>query len=87
MMTRAVDENLGFPMPASLAEMHRQMGKGDPPLLTVLPGSVAVPGDTHVGKKLLMFFATLILAGALIPHGCSITADPQAVRAAGAGNG
>lgn len=23
MMTRAVDEDLGFPMPASLAEMHR----------------------------------------------------------------
>jgi len=66
MMTRAVDEDLGFPMPASLAEMHRQMGKSNPRLLTVLPGSVAVPGDTQVGEKLLMFFAALILAGALI---------------------
>jgi hypothetical protein len=45
MMTRAVDENLGFPMPASLAEMHRQVGKSNPRLLTVF-----CPGR-HAGRR------------------------------------
>lgn len=66
MMTRAVDENLAFPMPGSLEKMHQHMGKSDPHVLTVLPGSVAIPDERNVGKKLVMFFAALIAAGAMI---------------------
>lgn len=65
-ITRAVDENLAFPMPTSLEAMHRHMGKSDPHVLTVLPGSIAAPGEKNVGEKLVMFFAALLVAGALI---------------------
>lgn len=66
LLTRAVDENLAFPMPISLDAMHRQMGKSDPQVLVVLPGSVAVPPETDVNMKLALFFGALVVAGALI---------------------
>ena len=66
MMTRTVDENLAFPMPASLEEMHRHMGQSDPHLLTVLPGSVAAPQEGNVSMKLALFFGVLVVTGALI---------------------
>lgn len=66
MLTRAVDENLAFPMPTSLDAMHRRMGKSDPQVLVVLPGSVAVPAEANVNMKLALFFGALVVAGALI---------------------
>jgi hypothetical protein len=46
--------------------MHQHMGNSNPRLITVLPGSVAMPIETQVGRKLVMFFVALIVAGALI---------------------
>lgn len=66
MLTRAVDESLAFPMPTSLEAMHRHMGKSDPQILAVLPGSVAVSAETNVNMKLALFFGALVVAGALI---------------------
>lgn len=66
MTTRAVDDRLAFPMPASLEEMHQHMGNSSPRLITVLPGSVAIQTEAHVGRKLVTFFVLLIVAGTLI---------------------
>ncbi|OOG37063.1 hypothetical protein [Rhodanobacter sp. C05] len=65
-MTRRADDDLVFPMPANIEEMHSRLGSGDPKTLIVLPGGVASTTDTHVGRKMALLFGGLIVLGALI---------------------
>lgn len=66
-ISRRVDDDLGLPVPATLQDMHGQLGDSDPRLLLVLPGAVAVtPLDAHIGRKLLYLIGGLLLAGCLI---------------------
>jgi hypothetical protein len=66
MMTRRIDGDLAFPMPGNIEEMHRHPGTGEPRLLTVLPGSIAVAPDKDIGKKMALLFGGLLAAGVLI---------------------
>lgn len=60
-----IDQNLAFPMPTTIENMHQQMGNGDSQSTIVLPGSIAVPPEANVGRNVLLFFLGLIALAAL----------------------
>ena len=65
-MTRRTDDDLSFPMPTTLEDMHRKLGSGDPKSLVIMPGGVANIADTHINRKMALLFGALAVLGALI---------------------
>jgi hypothetical protein len=63
-MTHRVDQDLSFPGPASVEEMHQQIGSSDPRTLIVLAGPVAIVPEKNIGRKMVLL--GMILLGAII---------------------
>ena len=66
LMTRRTENDLAFPMPTDIEEMHRQLGSGDSKILIVMPGGIASTTETQIGRKMALLFGGLVVLGALI---------------------
>jgi len=65
LMTHRVDQDLSFPVPTSIEEMHQQLGSTEPRILIVMPGPVAiVPDEKNIGRKMVVL--GLMLLGVIV---------------------
>jgi hypothetical protein len=65
-MNRRADDNLAFPMPTTIEDMHQKLGSGDSNTMIILPGGTAIAADNNVNRKMAWLFGGILLLGALI---------------------